>query len=436
MNQMGEYCECGKSELDLFTLPPVNTSMERGFNLVHHPVSSLTDDTPIEFHVPSSPDEYIDLAKTQLFLKVRIMKTDGTKIGDGAHVTPVNLMLHSLFSQVDVRLRDTLVTPSVNTYAYKAYLETLLNYGSDAKKSHLTSELWYQDNGDLNSTKGDQDGNKGFQTRHKMAAGSSVIELMGRPHCDIFQQERYLLGGIDLHLKFIRSPASFHLMVDEGDFKVQIQEASLHMRKVKVNPAVSLAHAKQLDTGKFAKYPLRRGVVSTFTIPSGSFSFNKESVITGQLPRRVIVGFVQNSAYNGHLKKNPFNFQHCHLNYLSLHNGNQVVPSQPLTPQYSSDEYLQAYACLQQGMGFTDTNRGVAINRSSFKTGYALYAFDLTPDMAEGAHVDVTAYGNLRIEVHFANAPAEPVNCVVYSEYDNTIQIDRARNIITDFQSS
>jgi len=50
-----------------------------------------------------------------------------------------------MFSQVDVTLNRTLISSSTNTYTYKSMLQTLLSYGEDAKKSQLTSELFYKD---------------------------------------------------------------------------------------------------------------------------------------------------------------------------------------------------------------------------------------------------------------------------------------------------
>ena len=32
-----------------------------------------------------------------------------------------------------------------STYLYRAYLETLLSYGEEAKRIHLTSDLFYKD---------------------------------------------------------------------------------------------------------------------------------------------------------------------------------------------------------------------------------------------------------------------------------------------------
>jgi hypothetical protein len=47
-------------------------------------------------------------------------------------VDVVNNFLHSLFKQVDVFLKEKQVTQATSTYAYRAHLETLLNYGPSA----------------------------------------------------------------------------------------------------------------------------------------------------------------------------------------------------------------------------------------------------------------------------------------------------------------
>lgn len=431
-------CECSKAELELFSVPPMNTSMEKAGYVVSLPVSSLNDTGPIEFNINASADEYIDLGRTYLYVKLKVTKDDGENLDVTEKVAPVNLFLHSLFSQVDVKLRDTLVTPSVNTYPYKSYLETLLSYGSDAKETQLSAELWSADHGNMNETDPyDKDlTNDGMKVRAAFIAGSKSLEMMGRIHCDIFQQDRYLLNNVDMYIKLIRSPQKFHLMSNANSYTTKIQDAAFHVRKVKLNPSISLGHSKLLDQGKLVKYPIRRGVVTSFTISQNSLSFCKENVVSGQLPRRVVIGFVKNSAFNGNIKENPYDFQHFDLNYLSLHNGSQSVPSQPLTPNFEKSEYLQAYMTLFEGTGMLNADRGHGICRGHYTKGYALYAFDLTADMCEGNHVDPIKHGSLRMEAHFSKALPCTVNVVVYSEYENIIQIDRARNIIKDFASS
>ena len=97
-------------------------------------------------------------------LRVKIKNTgDEKKLTSGFKVGPVNNFLHSLFNQVDVSFNQKLVTPANNAYAYRAYIETLLNYGAGAKNSHLSSCLWYDDTpGHMNDT---SSANAGFTKR-------------------------------------------------------------------------------------------------------------------------------------------------------------------------------------------------------------------------------------------------------------------------------
>ena len=143
--------KCFKSELELFSLPPTQTTIEASSWVYYKPISSLTDDSPIKFVVPEQGDEYIDLAHTMLSLRVQVNPTDvgawqtDIKSGAAPEIGPVNNLLHSMFNQVDVYLNQKLVLPPNDAYAYRAHIETLLNYGPAAKKSHLTSVLWYDE---------------------------------------------------------------------------------------------------------------------------------------------------------------------------------------------------------------------------------------------------------------------------------------------------
>jgi len=82
-----------------------------------------------------------------LYVQAKITQPNGIDLGllPGRLQAPVNLFLHSLFSQVDIQLNGSVITSSTNTYPYLAILETLLSYGEDAKKTQLKSALYYKD---------------------------------------------------------------------------------------------------------------------------------------------------------------------------------------------------------------------------------------------------------------------------------------------------
>jgi hypothetical protein len=67
---------------------------------------------------------------TYLFVEAHIMDDDDTALDGGTDVGPVNLWMHSLFSDVSVSLNENLVSPPTSLYPYRAYIEILLSYGS------------------------------------------------------------------------------------------------------------------------------------------------------------------------------------------------------------------------------------------------------------------------------------------------------------------
>lgn len=115
-----QSCECIKTELDLFALPPTQTSIEHGQWVNYKPISAISEDSPLEFVIPGHGDDYLDLSQTMLYLNAKIIKTNNTPLGEADIVAPVNNWLHSLFSQADIYLNQKLISPPNNTYGYRS----------------------------------------------------------------------------------------------------------------------------------------------------------------------------------------------------------------------------------------------------------------------------------------------------------------------------
>lgn len=432
-------CECGKSELELFGVPPTQTAIDSSQWVEYRPITALSDSGPIEFVVSGSGEEYVDLSESYLQVTAKIVKTaggdldqtadaSGTVSGADADVGPVNLWLHSLFSQVDVSLNERLVTPSSNTYPYRAYLETLLSYGPAAKESYLTAEMWYKDAG---SQMEDHQLNKGFKSRQKWTLASKAITMIGRPHLDLCAQDRLVLNGVDIKMRLVRSKDTFNLM---GEGKVKIENVALFVRKVKVHPSIQLDHIRGLER-MTAKYPVSRVETKVFSVPKGNMMANQENLFLGQLPKRLVIGMVENKAFNGDKGKNPFNFRHFDVNYLALQVDGKQVPSKALTPDFENGLCTRSYASLFTGTGFMGHDRGNQLSRDEYAQGFTLFAFDLTPDLDDGGHFHIKKQGNLRLELQFKNPLPETVNVVVYAEFDNVIEVDKARNVLFDYSA-
>ena len=188
-----------------------------------------------------------------------------------------------------------------------------------------------------------------------------------------------MLNGVEMRVRLIRSKDVFCLIDYENDnVKVHLLEASLRVRRAKINSGVLLAHSKALTRGT-AKYPLTRVEVKSFTLHTNSSGETIDNIILGQLPKRIIIGFVSNKAFNGDKKENPFNFQHFDLTYLALTVDGIQVPSKPIQPEYPTT-YSDAFYI--SGTGIHYLNEGNSISREAYANEYCLFAFDVTPDLS------------------------------------------------------
>ncbi len=110
-----------------------------------------------------------------------------------------------------------------------------------------------------------------MRKRLALTTGLKVVDMIGPLHVDFFNQERCLLNDVDIRINLMRHNTKFVLMMspDDSDIQINVLEAILHARKMKISTAVMNAHSLALQKTS-AKYPIRRRNVCYFTIPKGS----------------------------------------------------------------------------------------------------------------------------------------------------------------------
>ena len=309
-----DSCMCSKSELDLFSVPPTQVVMEKGFWEDVDPITSISSSDTIEFLCAANSGVYTDLASSYLYVKAKITTATGGNVGADIQVGPSNLWMHALFSQVEVFLNNKLVTPSSTAYPYLAYIETILNFSKDAKDSHLTSALFYKDKAGkmdaVNPLAQDANVNTGLNQRHAYTRESKSVAMEGRIHSDLFPQDRYILGAVPIKIKLVRSRNPFCLVsfAENPNFKVVIEECLFRVRRVNVSPSIILTHSQSLQQTT-AKYPINRIDGKVVSVPRVNMSGNQPNIFQGALPNRIVIGMVDADAFNGTYTKESVQFQ-------------------------------------------------------------------------------------------------------------------------------
>lgn len=106
------------------------------------PTSTISDSSPTLFDISGQNGlEYLDLFNSQMHVTLRVLHDDNSVLAHGEDISPVNLFLQSLFSQIDVSIQGKSLSTTSGYYPYKAYIQTLLRFGSDAKQSQLSTQL-------------------------------------------------------------------------------------------------------------------------------------------------------------------------------------------------------------------------------------------------------------------------------------------------------
>ena len=442
--------ECTKSELDLFDIPPTQTSIESATYVNYHPVTTLDRGGPIEFVVKASPDVYLDLQRTVLNLRMKILYQNGqsiTKVGSAdpnfakSIIAPINYFHVTQFRNIEVYINGKTVNHPDNMYHYRSYLETTLTFSEEAKHGQLCAALYDMDRGDnldwnagIDFTDRDLDmdtvQNEGLYNRFQATKFSSTFETFGRIHSEMFVQPKLLPGKHELRIRLHRADPDFCLFgrVDDAKYRVSIESAVLMIRHCTIAPHVVLAHTEALCT-KNIKYPVRRVEMKFFTKGTGRGDITESNLVNGQIPRRIVIGLVKSEAFNGKVTLNPFNFQHFRANKVVLRLNGMPIPFEELDVNFENNCYYQGYLSLLQGTSKLYEDQGFSISPSQYKHGFALFGFDMTSDNSGCGTFDLATEGKISLDIKLRTASTDSITIVAYLEYDAIYEIDMQGNV-------
>ena len=411
------------NELCIFDEPSMSAPYQKVQYVEYRTASTLNDGGPLHFIIPPTANQFIDLRRTLLHVEARIMRPDDTVLKTTDVVLPVNLSLHSFFSQVDVELQQQLVCSNQH-YGYKATIETLLDQNAEALNTHLRSQGFVKDTADAMEPAADVRGSKAFAIRFAMFGASKKVDLEGPLLADIFQQDRMLLNGVELNIKLWPARDRFTLLSasEELDFKIVLDEVYLKVCKVTPTNAIMFAMSETLKE-KQALYPFVRTEVRAFHLQTGQYNFHLEDLYQQNVPSEMIVCMVDAEAYHGTFLKNPYNFQTFDLSQLALYVDDESVPCKPLKMNFEKNIYVQAYNTLFENPG---EKNPCSITREEFDSGYAIFRFRLTPDDVESLP---NTRGNVKLSGRFSVALTTNVTLIVVGKFRHMLKIDNSRSI-------
>jgi hypothetical protein len=410
--------------LDLFSTQPTNISSIHVEQQTFFPFGSVKDSSSpfIDFIITPSNSLYTDLSSSRLFVDVKILKKDSTEISDSSTVTLCSNALGSLFSGAEI-FNDGQSTGNleIDFYPYRSYLYNLLNYGAEAKRTVLSSQLWYQSTNEAND-----DTNAGLKARKALTSGSKVVSMCGNLITSITNQTRWIPPGVELQIKLRRNSDQF-LLVGKQDanteYKIVLDNLKYVVKRHVVHPEIIKMHSEKLSKGEKYKFPLQNVVVKTFPIQSGSNGQISHTICSGVLPRMLAVGMTKLTSFQGDWS-DPFTFKDFDLKECSvIIDGNAFV-----TRSFKIDENSKSLAVFDALNDSTLTSKlGLGVDRDTFLKGTYILMFDL----AQKQHPAQFVYprqGNLKLQLEYSKALPEAINVFTWAFYDAQLCLDKYLN--------
>ena len=284
-----------------------------------YPSTSL-DENCIEFEFQTDRNYYVDFRQTYLVLKLKLVKGRGyetyntkevkkehkeeAKVEEEEtaeeddpvpHVTHVNNILHSIFSNVEVYINNQQIYNSNGLYAHKSYFSNNFKGAISEYKGVLYCEGYdYEEfpDGIMEAPLSESF----FTRRMKMLSRPDGFMLYGKLGVDFFSTSELLYPNMKVRLRLIRARLNFYMISDNPNVSLEIVDCSLYTRRIALKDDF---HKKRMDMLAYTpvEFNYLETLAKTFIIPARQNQFIQENIFNNAPVRRIAIAMNKNSAF-------------------------------------------------------------------------------------------------------------------------------------------
>ena len=352
-----------------------------------------------------------------------------SRSGEDGAIIPVDNVLHSMWSRVDITMNGELVSTTSQKYMYKSYIETILNYSHSTKEYQLKLSGYFGDNGDK-----DEDylmnWNKGMEQRHLHFHDGQKLEMIGFILSDIFGIQVSIVNGVEIGITLIPNMDIMHLQsFHNRKFGCMvIDDIYLYVCKRQFTNKVVVAHASIMEETK-AMYPFKCTEVRAYNGNKGNTEVTIENPYESKIPTRFILGMVNADSYIGNWRKNPLNFKHYDISSAAFYIDDESIAKQPYKLNPSDGKFIEPFMELYSILGKASEDVDIGISTENYLEGTFLLPFDVTSTSAANMeYLGKKTGGNCRIELQFCKPLPHNIMIITYATFPVELQINMARN--------
>ena len=352
-----------------------------------------------------------------------------------------------------MRLNNTLISPQTDTYAYKAILDTVLNFDRDDGETILKPQGWT--NG-LNPPLGPLTANQ-LNPAHadhlalpesERYALKQMREEYGqyvnkthvvrfKPMIEVFHLSKLLVPHVQIGIQlFFNSPDFFTIRYRGADaLRLHVDDIKIKLLLCQVTVNESLYKELSLSMNKqIVSYPTVRSEVRTYNLAATERMKEINNPFQNRTPNLIIVGLVESAAFNGDVTKNPFAFQKFYLQSIKQLVKGEEYLYETLELAHDSDQLdMRGYHRFLEATGCLRKNKGNMVTRKEWGHGRSctLFAFDNAANRHLHSPVlNPKLSGELQLVLHFGDDPGSPITVIVYGEFENLLEVDNNKAVL------
>ena len=448
-------------ELDIFTSAAVIKGTKGGKLQRAYAKNALDNDGPLEFEFSVGEDETIDPTNVYIEFECSIVINEegtnkkiktATSGGDALPeqvVIPVNGLGSSLFKNIEVKLNGKVINSNDNLYMYRADLTKRLFEQGTTQSSSMDASGWLQEeipfeiipvakmkelaqkeaNLDLATvSKKIKDTNLSKRYLRTRASKSTVIT--DRLYTDIFNDnvypKTYIPPNSKINITLTKNPSKFvFLSPEDKNYKLDISKAHLLVRKVRLTDEIKKEIEKRRETNKCV-IPLTYVIMKTYNHSEGRTDVGMKNIFTGPKPKRMFAALVNNNAFHGDLKLDPFNYQHFNMEFVAARINGECIPFEEMKIDFDKDLYSSPFNCLQMAVHktlFPLYDNG--INYDNYPTRNVILGFDFSCDNTKGGQfAEPPVNANIDLDITLSKATTNRTTLIIMGEFDAEIELD------------
>ena len=284
---------------------------------------------------------------------------------EGARVTYVNNIMHSIFSNDEVYINNQQIYNSNGLYAHMSYNSNNFKAAISEYQGvlHCESYDYEQDPEDINNPLPDT-----FLTRKmKLLSRPDGFMLYGKLGIEFFSTSELLYPNMKVRLRLGIARPNFYMISDNPYVSLGIVYCSLFTGRIALKDDY---HKKRKHMIAYTpvEFNYLETLAKTFNIPARQNQFKQKKNNFNNAPiRRVAIAMNTNSAFTGSFTENPFWYQQLDLRQIRRV-GQAIV-------DFDTADNCRLYVTTIKAMNFQDDIPSIPIDY--FEDHYVL-VFDLT----------------------------------------------------------